>query len=141
MQNENQVVQPTNPSVTPQPIADTNVKKWYNPYETFLLLFGCTAVFSLLTGYGTLLKIAAVVFLLFGLIAIAKGIPLRGDQSPPQLLTDANGVTHRAKRPWTPLRIVGTVLLIIILLPVVGYLALILLLIIMMSTGGVSMGT
>ncbi len=141
MQNENQPWQPATPAAAPQPVAAEAVKKWRNPYETFLLLFGGTAVFSLLTGNGTLLKIAAAVFLIMGLAAIAKGIPLRGEESGPKSYTDENGVTYKIKRPWTPLRVVGMALLIIILLPVLGYLALILLFIFMLSFGGANMGT
>lgn len=142
MQNENQTVMPpANPAAAPQPVAAEAVKKWRNPYETFLLLFGCAAVFSLLTGNGALLKVAAAIFLIMGLMAIAKGIPLRGEQVQPRTYTDEHGITYKAKRPWTPLRVLGLTLLIVILVPVVGYLALILFFILAFTVGGAEMGT
>ncbi len=130
MQNENQ-------TAGASPPLHLEEEKRSKPYEIILLFFGFAGVASLLIGNAVLLLITAGFFLILALVAIARGIPLRGESPTERLYTDANGATHKAKRPWTPLRIVGLTLLIIILLPVVAYAGLFLLLTIMfMASGG-----
>ncbi len=137
MENENQPLQPAGPPISPQPQATDVTTKWRNPYETILLIFGCIAVFSLLTGNGGLLKVAAVIFLILGLFTIARGIPLRGEAVP----VSSPAGSPKVKRPWTPLRIIGLSVLILVVVPIIGFIALILFFIIAFSTGNVRMGT
>ncbi|MBX6334143.1 hypothetical protein IRY61_02250 [Candidatus Saccharibacteria bacterium] len=125
------------PNETPTPTVPTAVTKWQNPYEITLLIFGIVAVFSLLTGNGDLLRIAAIVFLLVSLYSIARGVPLRGEP----VTTTSDGKVIREKHNWTPLRIIGLSILVVIGLPILGYLALIAMFMVLMISGVGEAGT
>lgn len=150
MDNENQPL-PQQPIIQPQPmpvqqptvINSNNAmlissKPVRNIYETCMLVFGILTIISLLFNIGMLLKIMAVMFLVVSIVAI-----LRSLFAPKQAISPFQPAqtTENVKKPRSPLKTLGLVILILIAIPVLLQGAFIVFLIVALSLGGGNMGT
>lgn len=92
---------------------------------------GVITIFSLLNGNVLLLKIAAAVFLLVAVVAIVRSIT-----TPKPIVFNQPSSSMVAEKPRSMLRTVTKILVIIALIPLIGYGAMIIFFVILMATGG-----
>lgn len=135
--------QPTAPS-SPVVVQAASVPKEttsniQNTYEYLMLGFGIVTIFSFITNNGFLLKIGISAFLLVAVISITRSLTQAKKEKPAAFVQKSANSTPK-KKP-SILKILGITLLVICMLPVVGYMLLIGLFIIILMFGGGNMGT
>mgnify|MGYP001610586696 CR=1 FL=1 len=129
-------------SVAVSPAAPTDITKHQSNMETLMMAFGILTILSLLVNNGFILKISAAVFLLVAIVSITRSMsmpkPQAVERSAPQPWVTSAEVT---KKPTSPLKIIGIATLVIVGLPIIGYLGFFVLIMFMMMSGGGRMGT
>lgn len=141
MQDDNQPVAPMSQAPDFSAPSQPNVSQRENIYETLMLVFGFLAILSLLINNGFLLKLSAVVFLMVAVITIVRGLASSRQSAAPTTVQQPDGSAAPVRRKRSLLKILGITLLVIISLPVLGYMALWGFFIIILLFGGGDMGS
>lgn len=160
---ENDSVNPVNPTSTPLPVQGasfevpagspvSNLAR--DRYEIALFILGTVAIISLLFNVGPLLQVSAGMFLVIAIISILRS--LRGPAKPVQtpVTNSSNAASDTSAQPlvqqvsygskqqlaavkrWSPLKIIGTIILLIVVAPILFYAFIIIMFIIMLMAGG-----
>lgn len=138
MENEN-IAQSPQPVVSPPAPSAPKVSQssTQQMYEYAMLGFGIITVYSLIVRNGFLLKIGITLFLIVAIISITQSIAR--SRAPSNKITSASEAA--AKKPTSPWKVLGIILLVILLIPVIGQMLLVGLFILMLVLGGGNVGT
>lgn len=156
---ENDLVNPVNPGSAPLPVQGgsfevpasspvSNVAR--DGYEIALFVLGTVAIIGLLFNIGPLLQVSAGMFLVIAIISILRSLrgPAKPAQAPVTNVPDADAqplvqqVSYGSKQQlaavkrWSPLKIIGTIILLIVVAPILFYAFIIIMFIIMLMAGG-----
>ena len=137
-----QILPPTPPAAQPNTSIMQSLTS-QNASEYLMFAFASLTILSFLLGSGSLLKVALSAGMLVGIISICRKLfgtkPQSFDNQYYQSVSQTE--VQNTKQRKSTLKIITRVLLIIILIPVIGYGALIALFILMLTMGGGNMGT
>jgi hypothetical protein len=151
MQDDNKMtsVYPSAPGAQPESSSTVGVHEaallpHEKTFETALFAFGILAVLSLILNQGFVLKLSAALFLMVAVIAIVRSLTSSKkvyNVTPVELAQVKADAVSRAGRSRSLLKILGITVIVIVAVPVLGYVAMYALLIIVLFSGGGRMGS